>query len=222
MELRGVESIGEILGRLAALESGQPTPAATKSSSGSGSGSGGTGPSKPRSSSAGSSFTATAVAPALENELTAQDTQANTTLQHEEAHADLAQEATPIDRIKAVIERQKKMLLVTVLDSAQSLLLDQGELCIEFSPESRHFRDTLAKPENIKILREACQEVTGQETAVRIAVKDPEAQNQALSPEDEERLARQNLRSTAESNPMVQEMLRKFRGEIVDVRRVEK
>ena len=222
MELRGVESIGEILGRLAALESAQPVSAATKSSSGSGSGSGGTGTSKPRSSSAGSSFTAIAAAPALESDVTTRETQNETTLQHEEVHLDLSVVATPIDKIKAVIERQKKMLLVTVLESAQSLLLDEGELHVEFSPESRHFRDTLAKPENIKILREACQEVTGQETGVRIAVKDPEAQNQALSAEDEERLARQNLRATAESNPMVQEMLRKFRGEIVDVQRGEK
>ena len=221
MELRGVESIGEILGRLAALESGQPAPPATKSSSSSGSGSGGSGPSKPRSSSAGSSFTATAVAPALESDVKVRDTQ-TTTLQHEEAETNLSADASPIDKIKAVIERQKKMLLVTVLDSAKSLLLDGSELCIEFSPESRHFRDTLARPENIKILREACLEVTGQETGVRIAVKDPEAQDQPLSPGDEERLAKQNLRATAESNPLVQEMVRKFRGEIVDVRRIEK
>ena len=66
---------------------------------------------------------------------------------------------------------------------------------VEFSPGSRHFRDTLARPENIKILREACQEITGRETGVRIAVKDPAAQNQPLTREDEERQAKQDLRA---------------------------
>ena len=208
MELRGVESIGEILGRLAALESGQGLPATNKSPSSSGS----------------SSFTATATATALESAPAAapRDTQTRPTLQETEPRTQLAADATPIERIKAVIERQKKMLLVTVLDSAQSLLLDDGELYVEFSPESRHFRDTLARPENIKILREACQEITGQETGVRIAVKDPAAQNQPLTREDEERQAKQDLRVTAERNPIVQEMVKKFRGEIVDVRRIEK
>ena len=134
----------------------------------------------------------------------------------------LSADAPPIDRIKAVLEGQRKMLLVTLLESAQSTALDNGELCIEFAPESRHLRDTLTRLENIKIIRDACKEVTGQETGVRIAVKDPEAHNQPFSREEEERLEKQSLRAAAESNPIVQEMLRKFRGEIVDVRRVEK
>ena len=65
MELRGVESIGEILGRLAALESGQGLPSSNKAPSSSGSSSSGGGTSRPRSNLAGSSFTATATAPAL-------------------------------------------------------------------------------------------------------------------------------------------------------------
>jgi len=224
MELRGVESIGEILGRLAALESGQGLPSSNKAPSSSGSSSSGGGTSRPRSNLAGSSFTATATAPALESTPAAapRDSQIRPTLQEAEPRTELAADASPIERIKAVIERQKKMLLVTVLDSAQSLLLDDGELYVEFSPESRHSRDTLARPENIKILREACQEITGQETGVRIAVKDPAAQNQPLTREDEERQAKQDLRAAAESNPIVQEMVKKFRGEIVDVRRIEK
>ena len=224
MELRGVESIGEILGRLAALESGQGLPSSNKAPSSSGSSSSGGGTSRPRSNLAGSSFTATATAPALESTPAAapRDSQIRPTLQEAEPRTELAADASPNERIKAVIERQKKMLLVTVLDSAQSLLLDDGELYVEFSPESRHSRDTLARPENIKILREACQEITGQETGVRIAVKDPAAQNQPLTREDEERQAKQDLRAAAESNPIVQEMVKKFRGEIVDVRRIEK
>ena len=227
MELRGVETIGEILERLSALESGQPMSSPNKAPSSPGSPPGGSGGrSKPASGMlSASSFAATATAPALETNTVEQSSDLPVSEQSVNPAGDpspvLSVDASPIDRIKAVLERQRKMLLVTVLESAQSALIDAGELYIEFSPESRHFRDTLAKPENIKILRDACQEVTGQETGVRITVKDPEAQNQPLSREDEERLQKQSLRAAAENNPMVQEMLRKFRGEIVDVRRID-
>jgi hypothetical protein len=80
----------------------------------------------------------------------------------------------------------------------------------------------LVKTENIKVLREACAEVTGREMGVRIVVKDSEAEAPPTSREDEERIERQRLRETAENSPIVQEMLRTFRGEIVDVRRADK
>jgi DNA polymerase-3 subunit gamma/tau len=243
MELRGVESISEILARLSALESGQPLPASNRTTSGSGSGpaSSGGSSSKPvaGSRSAGSSFTATAVTPALEQTPQTRVTTDASMLgaqasrlqapepplpsSKNEAPSFDAANASPIDRIKAVIEKQRKMLLVTVLESAQATVIEAGELYIEFSPKSRHFRDTLARPENIKIIRDACQEVLGQETGVRIAVKDPkEDKDQPLTREEEERLQKQNLRASVESDPIVQEMLKTFRGEIVEVRRVEK
>jgi DNA polymerase-3 subunit gamma/tau len=230
MELRGVETIGEILTRLAALESGQPAAASNRTPSSSGSApvsSSGSRGSKPAagSRSASASFAATAVSQALENETLGPQPSRLPPPEQEPAENTpspyFAADAPPIDRLKAVLEKQRKMLLVTVLESAQSTVLDAAEFYIEFAPESRHFRDTLARPENIKILRDACQEVTGKETGVRIAVRDPQAQDQPLSREEEERLAKQKLRTSAESNPIVQEMLRKFRGEIVDVRRVE-
>src|SRR6476619_4296456 len=96
MELRGVESIGEILGRLSALESGQGLPATNKAPSSSGSSSSGGGTSRPRSSSAGSSFTATAMPPALESVPAAapRDTQTRPNLQEAEPRTQLAADAT--------------------------------------------------------------------------------------------------------------------------------
>jgi hypothetical protein len=86
----------------------------------------------------------------------------------------------------------------------------------------RHLRDTLAKSDNVKILREVCQAVRGEDVGVRIAIKEQTPSNDApLSKEEEERNEKQRLRESAENNPLVQQMLRTFRGEIVDVRRVE-
>jgi hypothetical protein len=89
-------------------------------------------------------------------------------------------------------------------------------------PDARHFRDTLSKPDNVKLLREACYEAVGKEMGVRITIFErDETPTAPVSKEDEERIEKQRLREKAESNPIVQQMLRTFRGEIVDVRRVD-
>lgn len=216
MELRGVESINEILQRLAALENNSgdaPSIARTPSSSSGSSGSPTkTNPERPPTSSrpASSSFAATAVSPALE-----------VPLEEKLASTTPAAELSMIERVKAVLEKQRKMLLVTALEASQSTVFEESELCIEFAPDARHFRETLAKPENNKFVREACREVTGKDMGVRILVKDPSAEGEPLSREDEARVEKQRLREMAESSPAVQTMLKTFRGEIVDVRRVD-
>jgi DNA polymerase-3 subunit gamma/tau len=211
MELRGVESINEILQRLAALETNEP-PSATRTPSGP-SGSGGSPgkitPERPTSRSAGSSFTAAvAVSPALEKPV-----------EEKLEAAPPPTELSTIDRVKAVLEGQRKMLLVTAIESAQSTVFDESELCIEFAPAARHFRDTLSRADNNKFVRDACREVTGREMGVRIVVKDPAADGEPLSREDEERLEKQRRRAKAESYPNIQIMLNTFRGEISELYR---
>ena len=215
MELRGVESISEIIQRLATLENNlgaEPSPSRTTPGSGGSSGtSGKINPERSTANSrpAGSSFAAAAVSPALEKPLEEK-------LETPPPPAELS----TIDKVKAVLETQRKMLLVTALEAAQATVFEESELCIEFAPDARHFRDTLSKPENVKFVREACREVTGNEIGIRILVKDPKAaEGEPLSREDEARLEKQRLREMAENSPIVQQMLKTFRGEIVDVRR---
>ena len=177
MELRGVETIGEILQRLSTLESGS-----------------GQAPSKTPSRSTGSSsfVAATAVAPALEK----------------------PQPESLIDRVKSMLESQKKMLLVTALDAAQTTALDNGELYVQFAPESRYQHDKLS--ENTKFLADACREVTGQEIRVNIQIKDPRAGNEQFNKEDDEK---QRLLEEAGNDRAVALQLKTFRGQITSVRR---
>lgn len=127
-----------------------------------------------------------------------------------------------IEQIKAGLEGRRKMFLVTAMEGARTASLLDRELYVEFAPEARHLRDTLAKSDNIKILREVCYEVTKQDCGVRIVIKDLTAPADAeISKEDEELRDKQRLRKSAEENPVVQQMLRTFRGEIVDVRRTD-
>jgi len=211
MELRGVESISEILQRLAALETNLGDDEVTASSSRTPSGSSGSAgtPSKNTpvtAKPAASSFAATAAAPQLEEKLEASLPPVT---------------ASPIDRVKAVLESQRKMLLMTALDAAQTAVFEENEMIIEFAPDARLHRDMLSRLENVKIIQEACRQVAGKEIGVRISVKDPKAEGEPLSREDEERLEKQRMREMAENSPIVQQMLKTFRGEIVDVRRAE-
>ncbi len=226
MEMRRLEPLTAVLERLTTLEQalGVKAVAPAKASTTGGSGSSST-PLKgteteqrsPRAVS--SSFTGAAVKPALE-------TRPAPTLQTEAAPLDRESLVAPnpvsdIERMKSALESKRKMFLVTVLEAASSITLAAKELSIEFPSTARHFRDTLAKSDNVKILQDVCHELTGSEVGVRIVVQDPEAENAPQSKEDEERLEKKRLRESAEKNPVVQKVLRTFRGEIVDVHRLD-
>ncbi|MBA2705832.1 MAG: DNA polymerase III subunit gamma/tau [Blastocatellia bacterium] len=127
-----------------------------------------------------------------------------------------------IDQIKASLEKKRKMFLVTALEGASRVGIEGNELFIEFAPADRHLRDTLAKSDNIKILREVCKEITGNDLGVRFVIADGQTADAPISKEETERREQQQLRERAEKDPVVQQMLRTFRGEIVDVKRVNR
>ncbi len=139
--------------------------------------------------------------------------------------APASEPASDIEQIKTALGTRRKMLLVTALDAARQAGIEGNELCLEFAPETRTYRDTLAKSDNVKVLREVCKEITGRDLGVRFVVSDPEANAAASdappSKEERERRDKQSLREQAEKDPTVQQMLKTFRGEIVDVKRVE-
>ena len=110
-------------------------------------------------------------------------------------------------------------MLIPALEAAQAVVFEDNEMCIEFAPDARHFRETLSKADNNKFVRDACREVTGREMGVRIVVKDPTAEGEPLSRQDEERLEKQRRWEKAESHPNIQTILKTFRGEISDVYR---
>jgi DNA polymerase-3 subunit gamma/tau len=137
--------------------------------------------------------------------------------------ADVRPAGTVIESIKTALEKRHRMFLVTALDGARKAAVEGDELSVEFAPEAKHLRDALAKPDSIKLLREVSREVTGRDLGVRISIKEQgEADDEGpTSQQDEERLEKQRLRQLAEQNPQVQQLLETFRGEIVDVRRVD-
>lgn len=136
----------------------------------------------------------------------------------------VATAATPdstIENIKAVLETRNRMFLVTALDGARKALVEADELYVEFAPEAKHLRQTLAKPESVKLLREAGREVLGRDIGVRIVIKDKDDPDEPPTRDEEKRLEKRRLRAIAEGDVEVQKLLRDFRAEIVDVRPID-
>lgn len=126
-----------------------------------------------------------------------------------------------VESIKAELEKRNRMFLVVALEGARKVVVEGDELSVEFAPEAKHLRDNLAKPESVKLLREVGRAVLGREMGVRIATKEKSDPNEPPTKEEEARLEKQRLREIAEQDPGVQKLLRTFRAEIVDVRRIE-
>lgn len=125
-----------------------------------------------------------------------------------------------LESIKDALEKRRRMFIVTALDGARRAGVEGDEFFVEFAPEAKHLRDTLAKPETVKLLREVCHELMGRDIGVRISIKeDGETDDDApASRHDEERREQDRLRQMAEQHPVVQSFLETFRGEIVEVK----
>jgi hypothetical protein len=139
------------------------------------------------------------------------------------ASAPAPTQGATIEAIKTELEKRRRMFLVIALEGARKAVVEGEELYIEFPPEAKHLRDNLGKPESVKLLREIAREVTGRDLGVRITLKEKGegASNEPVSKQEAERAEKQRLREIAEQNPLVQQALRTFRGEIIDVRRIE-
>jgi DNA polymerase-3 subunit gamma/tau len=208
MEMRRLSALGDLVGRITELENAlrTPQPVAERKNPPAAPESGRT-KAPARSASAGSGQTAAPAAPAEQF------------VPPELSSAAVSSSGSLADQIKAVLEGKKRRMLIAAFDDASRAELEGDELVIEFASANQQSRNTLAKAENAKVLREAGSEVCGREVGIRFAIKDAvDGSNVALSPEDEERRAKKQTRETVAQNPTVQQVLRAFGGEIVDIK----
>ena len=228
MEMRRLASLADLIGRINELESalrnGQP-PAERKSPQSAPDSGPSKAPARSVASAGGSrSTSASGYGTARGSERVVErsseesaDTKASSESISNEAA--ITNSGSMVDQIKAALERKKRRMLIAALDAASRLELEDDDLLIEFAPEAKHSRDTLAKSDNAKALREACSEVCGRNIRIRFAIKDGTSSTDApLSLEEEERRSKKQTRQAAAQNPTVQQVLRAFGGEIVDIK----
>lgn len=203
MEMRRLACLGDIVNRIDELENalrtGQP-PAERKTSPAAPA----RGSSKASTRSATSASSSTTVSAMVEEVSESREALAPTS-------------GSLLDQIKAALVKQKRRLLIAALDAARRAELVGDDFSIEFTSETRHYRDTLAKTDNVKALREACREVCGRDIGILFSIKDDDGEAPASSEEAEHR-TKQSARQAAAQNPIVQQVLRAFGGEIVDVK----
>ncbi|HEY6045153.1 MAG TPA: hypothetical protein VIU65_01040, partial [Pyrinomonadaceae bacterium] len=203
MEMRRLAPLGDLVQRIAALETAlrtgqapaelktpQASPAANKPNS-----------PTPRASSAGGS----------------RASKASAEVETAEA-APAAPKAADsfIGQVKSRLEQKRRRLLIAAIEGALRADLEGDELLVEFSPEAKHYRDTLARTDNSKALREACAEVCGREIGLRFVIKSS-AEAGAPTPEEDPQ-AKQKARSAVAQDPTVQQVQRTFGAQIVDVK----
>jgi len=219
MEMRRLASLSDLVGRIAELESALRTgcpPLERKSPQSAPSGSSET---RGRASSTSSSSRGASASEFAAAEETFTQPPDNESVSPDISSTSIV--ATPgslIDQIKSALETRKKKLLVVSLDAAARIELAGDELSIEFSPATKHSRDTLAKSDNAKILREACADVCGRDIGIRFSIRNDESDDAPVSQEEDDRRSKQRARQAAAQNPTVQQVLRTFGGEIVDVK----
>jgi DNA polymerase-3 subunit gamma/tau len=228
MEMRRLASLADLIGRIAELENALRTgqlPAERKSPQSAPESSPNKAPAR-SAASAGSSRSAgsSGYGTARESERVIED-QSEGSAETKGALDSVGNEpsnttaGSVIDQLKAALEKKKRRMLIAALDAASRIELEGNELLIEFTPQARHSRDTLAKAENAKTLREACSDICGRDIGIRFSIRDETSEtNEPLSPEEEERLASKQTRQAAAQNPTVQQVLRAFGGEIVDIK----
>ncbi len=128
----------------------------------------------------------------------------------------------PVERIKRALDARRKPFLAVALEEARTSRMSETELFVAFTPDKKHLRDTLAKPDNVRLLQEVCREVAGHAVGVSIVVREAgEADDMPPTPEDAAKRERESLREWAVARPEVQKIMRDFRAEIIDVRRVD-
>jgi len=200
MEMRRLASLGDLVERLAALESALRTgqaPAETKSL-------------RPETA------TPTINRPSP----TASNAPFETVASAETAPAEPSAPKTNTfcDDVKAKLKQKRRHLLVAALDGAVRTELEGDEFLIEFTQENKHYRNTLARADNAKALREACADSCGREVGIRYIIKseDDAATSTDVTPDARE--AKQKARSAAAADPTVQQVQRTFGAEIVDVK----
>ena len=86
---------------------------------------------------------------------------------------------TILDFIKAGLERDSKLRVLVALDKASEVYIDGALFCIDYGPSDYHLQQLLARPDNVALLRELCQQASGRAMGIRIRTKEAEVESGA-------------------------------------------
>lgn len=113
-------------------------------------------------------------------------------------------ESSPVALIKEALERRKKMMLLMALEAAEEVRIETETLLVRFHKRNQQMQKTLST--NEKVIAEVSREVLGRELRLKAIVNEIVAEPVVTQPEQD---------------PTVELLLRRFKGEIVQIRKKE-
>jgi DNA polymerase-3 subunit gamma/tau len=203
MEMRRLAPLGDLVERIAALESALRT---------------GKVPAENAARRAGTATSSiTRPSPSVSSEAI-ESARASETASAEPQAAKTNTGSSFCEDVKAKMKQKRRPLLVAALDGALRAELEGDEFVVEFTQENKHYRDTLARADNAKALREACADSCGREVGIRYIIKSEDDAATSTNVTPDAREAKQKARRAAAADPTVQQVQRTFGAEIVDVK----
>jgi len=68
------------------------------------------------------------------------------------------------------LEKRRRRLLIAALEAASAAEITDETLTITFDAESKHYRDTMAREDNLRVLRDVVAEVLGKQVEIRLSI----------------------------------------------------
>lgn len=202
MEMRRLAPLGDLVERIAALESALRTGQAPVE----------------RASQKTGTATASINRPSPSSSVPTETAALPATAPTESPAAKTNSGSSFCEDVKAKLKQKRRPLLVAALDGALRAELEGDEFVIEFSEEDKHYRNTLARADNAKALREACADSCGREVGIRYIIKSEDDADASTPVTSDAREAKQKARRAVAADPTVQTVQRAFGAEIVDVK----
>ncbi|MBI4467715.1 MAG: DNA polymerase III subunit gamma/tau [Acidobacteria bacterium] len=112
----------------------------------------------------------------------------------------------PVERILTRLEEQKRKLLVAELHHASNIEWENGELRLTFSPSEQDHREAIDNRESRRLIEEVASAELGVTPILKFLT----------SGQSSEKPAPVNTRPAEVDDPVVQAVVRKFKGEIID------
>jgi len=136
----------------------------------------------------------------------------------EEAEAPPPPEDPSAEFVRRVLAR--RVTIGTYLSLATRIVEKGSDLVIEFPIDKASARDTLQKPDPLKLLTDEAAQVFGRPLSVRLTTGPPVNGDLAAAAREVPApvLARERAATRAQDDPMVQKAMALFRGEVVDVK----
>jgi DNA polymerase-3 subunit gamma/tau len=151
-------------------------------------------------------------APAMFNESPDSEPEAPSQTLAEDSNAN---EQGTITRFKQMLEEKKKMMLLSVINLAESTRIIGDTLEIVYEPSKGIYKNQVTSRDNKKLIEEICHDILGRQIKLLVTVGESVPTNEVeANPKPK---AATGSKQSADDHPKLRAIADKFKGQIVDI-----